>query len=412
MKQRLTIFVHRASECLTDHESHGDGLICFSLLNGLAERGHKIYAFTNRAPIRSCHPGLIVKTDRHRVPANSLSAWEYSWRAEKWLAEIARTERVDLVWRMHPYHIGCPLPPKTQGRPLVIGPLFYGWPEDAASTGVGSKPRLGVGIAGLLRPTAERGWEAALDQAALILCATEAHAEAVAARHPRAVTATLPVMVDPPAESESPAGFEPRPALMPGAPVRLIFIANLAPNKNPLIFFETVKALRERGCNAEGIVLGDGPLRAALEAYCSANGMEFAVTFVGRVSNSEVYAHVRGAHFLLSTSYGEPYGRSIAEAMSVGTPCVCHRSGGPKDYIQSGRNGLLVEELTATAYRRGLMAALGNPNTWPLLSENALKTAADWRSDIILDRLEDYLERAVNPSASHSAAAVAAAISS
>jgi glycosyltransferase involved in cell wall biosynthesis len=140
--------------------------------------------------------------------------------------------------------------------------------------------------------------------------------------------------------------------------------------------------------------------------------MEFAVTFRGRVSNSEVYAHVRGAHFLLSTSYGEPYGRSIAEAMSVGTPCICHRSGGPRDYIRSGQNGLLVEELTATAYRRGLMAALGNPDTWPRLSENALKTAADWRSDVILDRLEDYLERAVNPAASRSAAVVAAAASS
>lgn len=412
MKQRLTIFVHRASECLTDHESHGDGLICFSLLNGLAERGHKVYAFTNRAPIRSCHPGLIVKTDRHRVPANSLSAWEYSWRAEQWLAEIARTQQVDLVWRMHPYHIGCPLPPRTQGRPLVVGPLFYGWPEDAASTGVGNKPRLGVGIAGLLRPTAERGWEATLDQAALILCATDAHAESIAARHPRALTATLPVMVDPPADIVPSSDIAPRVAPVPGGVVRLIFIANLAPNKNPMIFFETIRALRERGCNAEGIVLGDGPLRPALEAYCSANGMEFAVKFLGKVSNSEVYAHVRGAHFLLSTSYGEPYGRSIVEAMSVGTPCLCHRSGGPKDYIQSGHNGLLVDELTAPGYSERLMAALENPETWPLLSENARKTAADWRSDLILGRLEEYLERVVNPAAAHPAALAAVATSS
>ena len=73
IKKPLTIFVHRASECLTDYESHGDGLICFSLLNGLAERGHEAYAFANTAPIRAASSRLHVKTITPEHRRNALS---------------------------------------------------------------------------------------------------------------------------------------------------------------------------------------------------------------------------------------------------------------------------------------------------------------------------------------------------
>ncbi len=41
----------------------------------------------------------------------------------------------DVVWRMHPYGIYSPIPPTTTGLPLVVGPLFYGWPKNELSPG-------------------------------------------------------------------------------------------------------------------------------------------------------------------------------------------------------------------------------------------------------------------------------------
>ena len=388
LQKPLTIFVHRASECLTDHESHGDGLICFSLLNGLAERGHQVFAYTNSAPIRQHSPNLHVKTARHRVPANSLAPWEHSWRADRWLRELSRTQTVDLVWRMHPYDAGCPRPPQTGRRPLVLGPLFYNWPAATPSTGAAGRPRLGVGIAGLVQPVAVRGWEQTLSEAALILCATEKHAEATAGNYPQARTVALPVIVTPP-----PASLAPR-SLDPNGPLRLIFIANLVPNKNPKVFCDTIRLLRERGLPVQGSILGDGPERGTLEAYCDSVGMKNAMCFMGKVPNADVYRHVAEAHFLVSTSLGEPYGRGIAEAMSVGTPAACHQSGGPADFIENGRDGLLVDELTPTAYAARLGAVLSNPEAWATLSAGAAHKAAGWRSEVVLDRLETLLQDA------------------
>ena len=385
----MNIFVHRASECLTDHESHGDGLICFSLLNGLAERGHQVYAYANTAPIQKCSPNLHVKTGQHRVPANSLAPWEQAWRAERWMKELASTVQFDLVWRMHPYGGGCPTVPQTGGKPLVVGPLFYGWPEQPGGTPNSGRPRFGVGLQSLVGPVAERGWQRTLAQAALILCATGPQAELMQRQHPNADVRELPVIVDPPPNAEGravrgePGSDEKR--------ISLLFVANLVPNKTPKVFCETVRLLRASGIEAVGTVIGDGPERAALEASCAQAGMKNAVCFLGKVPNSEVYRALAEADFLVSASDGEPYGRGIAEAMSVGTPAVCHRSGGPADFIHDGQNGLLVDDLTAAAYADKIAGMVFAPGAWEQLSASACRKAQEWRTNIVLDKLEAAL---------------------
>ena len=387
--RKLSIFVHRASECLTDHESHGDGLICFSLLNGLAARGHQVYAYANTAPIRQGHPNLHVRTARHRVPANSLAPWEHSWRADRWLKQLAATQPIDFVWRMHPYGAGCPCPPRTGGRPLVVGPLFYGWPETPGLRAAAGRPRLGVGLQGVVGPAAERGWQRTLRQAALIFCATDPHTEAVQAQYPEARVQTLPVIVTPPPSLD--AALRHGPAR--GGPVTLLFVANLVPNKNPTLFVELIARLRQDGLDAHGVLVGEGPERGRIEAVRTRLGIECAVRLLGKQANMDVFHWVGAADFLVSLSYGEPYGRGIAEAMSVGTPVLAHRSGGPADFIADGRDGLLADALTADAYAARLLAALSAPDLWPQLSAAALRKAQEWREDAVLTSLEEALRQ-------------------
>ena len=387
----MNIFVHRASECLTNYEAHGDGLICFSLLNGLAERGHQVYAYADTASIHQCSPNLHVKTGRSRALAHSLAPWEQAGRADRWLAELAQRQAIDLVWRMHPYGGGCPAVPQTGGRPLVIGPLFYSWPEQPGETPRSSRPRFGVGLQGIARPAAERGWQRTMSQAALILCATGAHAEVVQRQHPDTEVRALPVIVEPPPQW---AAQERRGTRAAGSnQVTLLFAANLVANKNPRVFCETVRLLRLAGRDARGIVLGDGPERSPLEAFCVSSGLAEAIQFRGKVANREVYGHLREADFLVSTSFGEPYGRSIAEAMSVGTPAICHRSGGPADFIEDSVNGLLVDALAADAYAARLENALSEQNCWHRLSASACQKARQWRTETVLGALEQWLQQ-------------------
>jgi glycosyltransferase involved in cell wall biosynthesis len=108
------------------------------------------------------------------------------------------------------------------------------------------------------------------------------------------------------------------------------------------------------------------------------------------VPNAKVFDIVRNAEFLVSTSLGEPYGRGIVEAMSVGTPAICHRSGGPADFIEHGVNGLLVSAIDAEPYTAAIHQALAE-QTWKRLSDGALASARRWRTDAVLDQLESHL---------------------
>ena len=387
-EKKLSIFVHRASECLTDHDSHGDGLICFSLLNGLAERGHQIYAYANTAPIRECSPNLHIKTATHRVPANSLAPWEHSWRAERWMKQLKQTTKIDLVWRMHPYGEGCPYPPQTFGKPLVIGPLFSAWPKDFSQPQNTGMPRFGVSLQRLVVPAAQRGWQQTLQKASLLICATEVCTAAFRAEAPTSQFVVSPVIVELPVDVKLGARQGPDSS----RPLRLLLAANFFPNKNVEVFCEIVKLLCEAGIPTEGIILGDGPGRANLERFIESNGLTQAVCLKGKLPHAQVWDYLRQADILVSCSGFEAYGRTIVEAMAVGTPVVAYKgSVGPAEIITDSVDGLLVDQLTATAFATRIQGALGEPDAWGRLSANALLSAANWRRDVVLDTLEAQL---------------------
>lgn len=381
----LSIFVHRASECLTDHESHGDGLICFSLLNGLALRGHHVYAYTNYAPIQQHSQNLVVKVAKHRIPANSLAAWEHSVRADLWLKDLLRYHPIDLVWRMHPYGIGCPYPPSSYGKPLVLGPLFREWPEHLAKLNISAQTRPGFGLAALSTPFAHRGWQRTMKRADLIICATSGLASIINKEYPKTKTSYVPVIID------VPSSLHQTPRDPPGSqrPFRLVFAANLNKNKNCSIFCETIKLLNKQELNIEAVILGEGPEQVALRDYCNSENLSDVIHFAGKVSHQHVWQFLRDADVLVSCSGFEAYGRTIVEAMAVGTPCVCYSgTGGPGDIIDNGIDGLLTNYLTATSFAQSILCLYNSPQLWQTLSGNALAKAKYWTSNAVISSLE------------------------
>lgn len=388
----LGIFVSYASGCLTDHLAHGDGLICFSILDGLARRGHDVFACTPYSAIQSSSPRLQVKILEKATPADSLAGWEHLWRARRWLEQLVRRNRVDVTWRMHPYGEGCPGKPPTLGRPLVIGPLFLGWPADSGHLTPPPTRRFGFGIAKFLRPLALRGWDRAMASASLILCATPNHAREVRQAYPNAKVIVTPVMIDPPSERE------PRARWTGQGPFRLVFVANLLPAKNPRLFCELVAELRRRGADVRGSLIGEGSERTALEELIASRGLAEHIQLLGQVSNGEVFTHLRAAHLFVSASVGEPYGRGIAESMAVGTPVVCHRSGGPAEFITHDNDGLLVSEGSAAAYADTILPKIASVSRWEALAEGATRTAALWKSEVVLETIESALVELVHKS--------------
>jgi len=96
------------------------------------------------------------------------------------------------------------------------------------------------------------------------------------------------------------------------------------------------------------------------------------VRWIDALGQEELSGIYRDAAVFACPSFNEPFGNVVIEAMACGTPVVASRSGGPLDIIDSGKDGLLVEEGNAAALAEALEHLLDAPAAADELSRRAL----------------------------------------
>jgi glycosyltransferase involved in cell wall biosynthesis len=87
-------------------------------------------------------------------------------------------------------------------------------------------------------------------------------------------------------------------------------------------------------------VLGDGPLRASLEAQIAERGVSAAIELIGEVADVRPYLASADVFVLSSRSEGMPL--SVLEAMAASLPVVATAVGGLNEVVLDGETGLLV----------------------------------------------------------------------
>ncbi len=133
------------------------------------------------------------------------------------------------------------------------------------------------------------------------------------------------------------------------APV-LVFAGRLTAQKDPALLLDALALLPD----ARLIMLGEGPLRAALEQQASRLGIADRVVLAGFAANPLPW--IAHAACLVLPSRYEGLGNVLIEALACGTPVVatdCPH--GPSEILQAGRFGPLVPAGDAAS----LAAAIG-----------------------------------------------------
>lgn len=132
----------------------------------------------------------------------------------------------------------------------------------------------------------------------------------------------------------------PPPPPRPGSrrPVELVSVGRLATPKDFSTLI-TALGLLPRG-EARLVVLGDGPLRPALEREIDECGLREHVDLVGEVR--DVTPHLRSADVFVLASRSEGMPMSVLEAMAAGLPVVASDVGGVHEVVDDGTTGFLV----------------------------------------------------------------------
>src|SRR5207244_3195420 len=86
-------------------------------------------------------------------------------------------------------------------------------------------------------------------------------------------------------------------------------------------------------------IVGDGPLRAELEAEAARRGIS-GIVFRGHLDRGETTEIVRRARLLIhSSACYENFPMAIAEAFACGTPVICARLGAMQEIVTDGVTG-------------------------------------------------------------------------
>jgi len=118
-------------------------------------------------------------------------------------------------------------------------------------------------------------------------------------------------------------------------------------NKRVDVCIRALAAARTAGAEAALVICGDGEQRSELEKLAHSLGIVSHVLFLG--NRSDVPHVLRACDVFCHAAPFEPFGIVAIEAMAVGLPVVVPDSGGIRETVEHGVNGLLYPALNHQA---------------------------------------------------------------
>ncbi|UCF40824.1 MAG: glycosyltransferase [Gemmatimonadota bacterium] len=142
----------------------------------------------------------------------------------------------------------------------------------------------------------------------------------------------------------------------------VITVGRLVAQKRVDLLLEAVARLKEQGKAVPLTVVGDGPLRGALEEHAERLGITATTRFVGEVKPQDLARAIGDADVFAFPAVGEGLGLAAAEALILGIPVVATRSGGGvTDIVPTEGAGRLVDAGDAGAMAHAIGELLDNP---------------------------------------------------
>jgi N-acetyl-alpha-D-glucosaminyl L-malate synthase BshA len=308
----------------------GSGVVATELAHALGERGHEVTVISSEPPFRwrDDVPGLTF--ERVSVPAYPLFREpQYLLALSNTLARVAEERELDVIHAHYAvphaaaaYLADQMLQSAGRQRPRTMTTL-----HGTDITLIGSDPS----YARVVRFSIEQS------------DAVTAVSESLRADTVRALGVAREIQVI--------ANFldcaEYRRRDDPGLRARLcpppceavvLHVSNFRPVKRVDVAIDVFRRIRERR-RARFVLLGDGPVRDAVERQVADAGLEEDVLFLGE--QHDLVPYLSSADLFLLPSAQESFGLAAMEAMACEVPVVASRVGGLPEIIEHGVTGFV-----------------------------------------------------------------------
>ena len=125
-----------------------------------------------------------------------------------------------------------------------------------------------------------------------------------------------------------------------GTDFKFITVGHISRDKNIETLIRAFQHVRDQGCEADLVIVGDGPLVPELRRrYANQEGL----VFTGALQDEDLAAAYAGADVFVYPSTSATFGNVVLEAQASGLPVIVADRGGPQDIVRPARSGLIVE---------------------------------------------------------------------
>ncbi len=142
-------------------------------------------------------------------------------------------------------------------------------------------------------------------------------------------------------------------------PPLILFAGRFVTQKNPVQVVRALAGLRHLAWNC--VMVGDGPLRAAVEAEIERQQLGERFTLTGWVTPDDVIEWFRQSDILFMPSLSEGLPVVGVQALAMGLAIIASRVGGFIDLVVPDRNGFLLDNHSQTTGVAALKGLLSEP---------------------------------------------------
>ncbi len=137
------------------------------------------------------------------------------------------------------------------------------------------------------------------------------------------------------------------------------------------------------------IVVGDGPEHDKLVSMAGPS-----IKFVGQAPDEDVVKYFQASEALIFPTRYEDFGITAVEALAAGTPVIAFNGGGPAEYIEPGKNGLLFNDQAVDS----LVQALQKFDAKDFDQKTVEASAEQFSNEHFKKQIENFVEKCLDES--------------
>ena len=168
-----------------------------------------------------------------------------------------------------------------------------------------------------------------------------------------------------------------------------IYVGRVAAEKNLELAIAAYRVMRSAGTVRRFVVVGDGPLRAALQRAHP------DLLFTGVQSGEALGAHYASADLFLFPSETETFGNVVLESMASGLPVVAYDDAAARVLVRHGETGALAPLGDARAFVTEAAMLARSPESVRTFGRRARATALAHSWPAVVQRFESLLHEHV-----------------